>query len=390
MLPHPILTSHYPTAEAKPEFVNRLFDRGAAYYDAVVDWGFLHSGAAYRRWALKQHGLRPSHHLLDVACGTGLVAVEAARILGTAENITCLDPSEGMMAVARSKLAARFVVGRAEQMPLPDDSFDFLTMGYALRHVTSLDETFREYRRVLKPGGKLLILEITKPTGRVSGFFFRVYFGRIYPFLAYLFTRSGDAREMMRYYWETMDACVPPDSVLKALGDAGLTRVRRNIVLGIFSEYTAVKAGGTALRDHPAASTPPNAPATMAPVVLPSATKAPSAVEQEDRIRRLPDEARAAFLRFQAGGDPIDLDQVVFAILKDFAPRGSTIRLDQLPGDKKMIDDLGFDSLAITEVVFYVEDLFQISITNEEISKVRSLGDLRSFIRRKIDGHQTP
>jgi demethylmenaquinone methyltransferase/2-methoxy-6-polyprenyl-1,4-benzoquinol methylase len=247
MLPHPTLTARYGTAEEKPEFVNHLFDRAARHYDAVVDWGFLHSGASYRRWALKQHGLRPPHHLLDVACGTGLVAVEAAAILGTAENITCLDPSEGMLGVARSKLSAHFVLGRAEQLPLPDNSFDFLTMGYALRHVTSLDRTFHEYHRVLKPGGKLLILEITKPIGRVSGLFFRLYFGRVYPFLTLLFTRSYDARDMMRYYWETMDACVPPDSVLKALSDAGLTQVKRNIVLGLFSEYTAIKAGRAAV-----------------------------------------------------------------------------------------------------------------------------------------------
>ena len=70
-------------------------------------------------------------------------------------------PSAGMLAVAQTKLAAHFVLGRAEQIPLPDNSFDFLTMGYALRHVTSLENTFHEYRRVLKPGGKLLIMEIT-------------------------------------------------------------------------------------------------------------------------------------------------------------------------------------------------------------------------------------
>jgi demethylmenaquinone methyltransferase/2-methoxy-6-polyprenyl-1,4-benzoquinol methylase len=243
MLPHPTLATHYATPEAKPEFVNRLFDKGAKHYDAVVDWGFLHSGASYRRRTLKQHGLRPTDHLLDVACGTGLVAVEAAKILGTADNITCLDPSAGMLAVAQSKLAAHFVLGRAEQMPLADNSFDFLTMGYALRHVTSLEQTFREYHRVLKPGGKLLILEITKPGGRISGFLFRLYFGRVYPFLTRLFTRSKDARDMMHYYWETMDACVPPATVLSALQAAGLTEVKRNIVLGLFSEYTAVKAG---------------------------------------------------------------------------------------------------------------------------------------------------
>jgi demethylmenaquinone methyltransferase/2-methoxy-6-polyprenyl-1,4-benzoquinol methylase len=147
-----------------------------------------------------------------------------------------------MLNIARTKLAANFILGRAEQMPLPDNTFDFLTMGYALRHVTALETTFREYRRVLKPGGKLLILEVTKPTGRVSGFFFRLYFGRIYPALTRLFTRSTDARDMMKYYWETMDACVPPDTVLRALSDAGLTEVKRHVVLGLFSEYTAVKA----------------------------------------------------------------------------------------------------------------------------------------------------
>jgi len=242
MEPHPTLTSHYVSSAAKPEFVDGLFDKGAPHYDAIVDWGFLRSGAAYRRWVQKHHGLRPGHHVLDVACGTGLVAVQAEKILGTAENITCLDPSAGMLAVARTKLAARFVQGRAEAMPFPDDSFDFLTMGYALRHVSDLETTFREYRRVLKPGGKLGGVEVTKPANRLGAFLFRIYFGRVYPFLTQLFTRSRDARDMMRYYWETMDACVPPATVLDALRATGLIEVKRNTALGLFSEYTAVKA----------------------------------------------------------------------------------------------------------------------------------------------------
>ena len=241
MVPHPPLTEHYASTEAKPAFVNGLFDAGAKHYDGVVDWGFLRSGAFYRRWVQQRHGLKPGQHLLDVACGTGLVAVESAKILGSAENITCLDPSEGMLSVACAKLPAKFVQGRAEAMPFADDSFDFLTMGYALRHVTSLAAAFREYRRVLRPGGKVLILEVTKPSGRVGSFFFRLYFGKIYPALTQLFTRSRAARDMMRYYWETMDACVPPETVLAALSDAGFVEVKRTRMLGLFSEYSAVK-----------------------------------------------------------------------------------------------------------------------------------------------------
>ena len=241
MTPHPPLTEHYSGNDGKTAYINQLFDAGSKHYDAISDWGFLHSGPFYNRWALRRHGLRKGDQVLDVACGTGSVAVEAARILGSADTVTCLDPSEGMLSVARRKLRARFVVGRAEQLPFSDDSFDFLTMGFALRHVTGLEEAFREYLRVLKPGGKVLILEITKPSGRAGAFLFRLYFGRIYPFLTRVFTRSRDAQAMMVYFWETMDACVRPESVLGALRSVGFSEVKRIGVMGLFSEYTAVK-----------------------------------------------------------------------------------------------------------------------------------------------------
>ena len=241
MLPHPPLAERYRSTEEKPAYVNRLFDAGAKHYDGVVDWGFLCSGSFYRKWALQRNGLRPGHQLLDVACGTGLVAKAAMKVLGSAENITCLDPSEGMLAVAKQKLPAKFVLGRAEQLPFPDNSFDFLTMGYALRHVTTLEEAFREYRRVLKPGGKLLIMEATKPANRFGGFLFDLYFGKIYPALTQLFTGSREARDMMVYFWETMDACVRPEAVLEALQAAGLVGAKRERLLGLFSEYTATK-----------------------------------------------------------------------------------------------------------------------------------------------------
>lgn len=109
-----------------------------------------------------------------------------------------------------------------------------------------------------------------------------------------------------------------------------------------------------------------------------------TANDREEILRHLPEVARAAFHRFKSGGDPAALDPVVFAILADFIPCDSAVPLAELPGNTRLIDDLGFDSLAITEVVFFTEDLFGITITNEEIIRVRSLDDLRDFIRGKV------
>jgi demethylmenaquinone methyltransferase/2-methoxy-6-polyprenyl-1,4-benzoquinol methylase len=241
MLPHPVIKTRFETEAQKADFVNRLFDRGAQYYDGIVSWGFLGSGSGYRRWALCRHGLSPGQRLLDVGCGTGLVALEAVKILGTAENITCLDPSAGMLSVAKLKLNARFIQGGAEKIPLPDDSFDFLTMGYALRHVASLDQAFHEYHRVLARGGKVLILEITKPSNRVGATVLKAYFKSVYPWLTCMFTGSEAARDLVKYYWETIEACVRPKLILESLSKAGFRQVKRDSRFGVLSEYSAVK-----------------------------------------------------------------------------------------------------------------------------------------------------
>jgi len=122
----------------------------------------------------------------------------------------------------------------------------------------------------------------------------------------------------------------------------------------------------------------------MNPSVPPSAAKSLPASEQEDRIKHLPAEARAAFQRFKSTGDPAVLDPVILAILDDYIPVSPAVPLAEQPGGTRLIEDLGFDSLAITEVVFFAEDLFGITISNEEIMQVRTLDDLRGFIRRKV------
>lgn len=105
---------------------------------------------------------------------------------------------------------------------------------------------------------------------------------------------------------------------------------------------------------------------------------------KEAAIRHLPDDVRAAFHKFDADGDVVALDAVIIAILEDYIPRPSEKPLDSLRGDTRLMEDLGFDSLAITEVVFFTEDLLGINIANEEIMQVRTLDDLRGFVRRKV------
>jgi demethylmenaquinone methyltransferase/2-methoxy-6-polyprenyl-1,4-benzoquinol methylase len=146
-----------------------------------------------------------------------------------------------MLSVAKLKLNARFLQGRAEEIPLPDDSFDFLTMGYALRHVTSLDQAFHEYHRVLARGGKVLLLEITKPSNRVGAAVLKCYFTGPYAWLTRIFTGSAAAEDLVKYYWETIEACVPPELILETLRRVGFRDVKRDSRFGMLSEYSAVK-----------------------------------------------------------------------------------------------------------------------------------------------------
>ena len=135
----------------------------------------------------------------------------------------------------------RLVRGIAEALPFPEGRFDFLSMGYALRHVADLRETFREYRRVLAPGGRLLILEITPPRSRVPFFLLELFLGRIVPLMAGLGRGGRTSRDLMRYYWETIESCVAPSVIVAALNEAGFAQVERRVEMAIFSEYVAVR-----------------------------------------------------------------------------------------------------------------------------------------------------
>jgi demethylmenaquinone methyltransferase / 2-methoxy-6-polyprenyl-1,4-benzoquinol methylase len=240
-LPHGALDAYYPEGDgdARRSFLRRTFDDTAADYDQLERLLGLGSGSWYRRQALRRAGLAPGMQVVDVGMGTGLVSREVLRITNQPERLIGVDPSPGMRAQASLPAAVQCLDGWAEKLPLRDASADFVVMGYALRHITDLAAAFAEFHRVLRPGGTLLVLEISKPRGPFATRVLKAYMRGVVPLLARFVSSRAATPMLWRYYWDTIEACAAPESVLRTLSGVGLLDARRLLTLGVFSEYTA-------------------------------------------------------------------------------------------------------------------------------------------------------
>jgi len=239
--PHRPLPDYYAKPAERRAWLRDIFSRTATDYDRVERTIAFGSGAWYRRRALREAGLARGMTVVDVGVGTGLVASAAARIVGDPALVAGVDPSPGMVAEAKVPAGVKLLSGTAENLPLPDSSADFISMGFALRHVDDLSATFVEYRRVLRAGGRLCILEITRPESMWAHRLLKAYMRGVVPWLAARVGHHRDTPELMRYYWDTIEACVPPATVLELLRAAGFTGVERQVDLGIFSAFRARK-----------------------------------------------------------------------------------------------------------------------------------------------------
>ena len=248
--PHPVLRKYYDEAPDRQPFVTSLFDGTARYYERICDVGSLGSSRFYRGWILRQTGLARGMAVLDVATGTGLMARSAARIVEDARRVIGLDPSAGMLAEARRRSALPFVQGHAETLPFAEGRFDFLTMAYALRHVADLDTTFREFRRVLKPGGRMLLLEISRPRSAFMRFLLRVHLQTVLPRLVQISAPRARLTVLTQYYWDTIAECVAPETILDVMRRNGFTGVDRRVRGGLLSEYVGQKPHGSADDEH--------------------------------------------------------------------------------------------------------------------------------------------
>lgn len=242
--PHSTLSEYYQDESQRAEFLRNIFNTTATDYDQVERMLAFGTGPDYRHRALKHAGLRPGMQVLDVGFGTGLVAAQAIRLTGDACYVMGVDPSPGMMQASPLVATVKLLEGRAEALPVPDASQDFVSMGYALRHVSDVETAFAEFYRVLRPGGRVCILEITTARGRTANALLKFYVRHCVPLAARLRGMTSNTPRIWRYYWDSIEACAPPERILATLSAVGFVEAERYTELGIFSAYTATKPAG--------------------------------------------------------------------------------------------------------------------------------------------------
>jgi demethylmenaquinone methyltransferase/2-methoxy-6-polyprenyl-1,4-benzoquinol methylase len=224
-----------PAAE-KAEHVRAVFDSVADKYDLMNDLMSAGVHRLWKRYTLGQTGLRPGQCALDVAGGTGDLAAGMAGQVGERGLVVLSDINAAMLEVGRKRLLdrglmrnVRFSLANAECLPFEDESFDCVTIGFGLRNVTDKPAALASMRRVLKPGGRLLVLEFSKPVVPGLKPVYDVYSFSVLPWLG---RRVAGDSDSYQYLAESIRR-FPDQETLKAMmGDAGLEDCRYHNLSG--------------------------------------------------------------------------------------------------------------------------------------------------------------
>jgi demethylmenaquinone methyltransferase/2-methoxy-6-polyprenyl-1,4-benzoquinol methylase len=220
--------------------VSDLFATIATRYDLINDLQSLGLHRYWKRRLARLAKVKPGDRALDLCCGTGDIAFALAR---SGAEVTGLDFSEPMLAVASRRLKAessesqtshakftvQFMRGDARQIPLPDASFDIVTVGYGLRNLPSWEAGLCEMQRVAKPGGRLLILDFGKPDNWLWRWFYFGYLGLIVPVVGRIF--CGDA-SAYAYILESLKHYPGQRGIAVQMRELGLTNMRIDNLLG--------------------------------------------------------------------------------------------------------------------------------------------------------------
>jgi len=230
----------------KADAVRVHFDRVAPKYDfmnSLLSFGIQH---AWKRSAVRMLGVKKGDKVLDVCGGTGDLAMLAARRTGSAGQVTIYDINYAMMAAGRHKIdpypAYRhigYVQGDAERIAFPDNSFNCAMVGFGIRNLTHLKQGFSEMVRVLKPGGRFLCLEFSRPTNPLFRTLYDYYSFNIMPALGQLLVGSAESYACLP---ETIRMFPLPDELADMLTGLGLRDVRwKSMTNGISVAHVGVK-----------------------------------------------------------------------------------------------------------------------------------------------------
>lgn len=238
----------YKTVEAdkKAELVAGVFHSVAAKYDIMNDVMSFGIHRFWKRYTIEVSGARPGMKVLDLAGGTGDLTAKFSHLVGDKGEVVLADINDSMLKVGRTKLRDKgivnnvsYVQANAEALPFPDNHFDIITIAFGLRNVTDKDAALRSMNRVLKPGGKLLVLEFSKPQHEIMRKVYDLYSFKVLPKMGELITKDANSYE---YLAESIRMHPDQDTLKQMMVDAGFEQVDyTNMTDGIVALHRGYK-----------------------------------------------------------------------------------------------------------------------------------------------------
>jgi demethylmenaquinone methyltransferase/2-methoxy-6-polyprenyl-1,4-benzoquinol methylase len=232
--------------EEKAGRVAGVFHSVAERYDLMNDLMSMGIHRLWKRFTVDLAGVRPGHRVLDLAGGTGDLAAKLARLAGPQGEVVVADINASMLEVGRERLTDRGLVGNlryvqadAEDLPFPDDHFDCITIAFGLRNVTRQQRALASMHRVLKPGGRLLVLEFSRPVAPGLGPLYDLYSFKVLPFMGRL---VADDEASYRYLAESIRMHPDQETLKGMMEEAGLVRCDyHNLTGGIVALHRGFK-----------------------------------------------------------------------------------------------------------------------------------------------------